>query len=89
MPQGDTQELKFLTDYYAHLVGFTVEKAETKTTTDAGYPEVWTKLFLKRGNERISVEISRDQEGNGPGFLFLGPVDEDGNPIEQEATPTD
>lgn len=82
--QQQEQEKKFLEDYYGQLVGMTVEKVEVTISDEMGYPEVWPAIFFKKGNLRIKSEISRDPEGNGPGFLFQAPVDQNGNAIEEE-----
>ena len=34
------------------------------------YDDVWTKLIVEKDGHRLEVEISCDEEGNGPGFLF-------------------
>ena len=49
--------------YYASMVGGVVES----TDGDAEFPVI--KMRLPSG-QRIKIEVSRDGEGNGPGFLF-------------------
>lgn len=78
------KEKQFLEEYYGQLVGMTVEKVEVTITDDMGYPEVWPAIFFKKGDLRIKSEISRDPEGNGPGFLFQAPVDENDEVIEEK-----
>ena len=63
-------EKQFQKDYYGQLVGFTVTKFEPKVEDMGGYEEVWPRLTLKKGEQEVEVEVSRDEEGNGPGFLF-------------------
>lgn len=77
------QEIQFLEGLYNQLVGLTVEKVEIKEDDSSGFPEVWASIFFKKDDLRLKTEVSRDQEGNGPGFLFIGPVDENDQPIEQ------
>ena len=60
-------------DYYKQLEGFTIEKFLGVTeddddfTTD-GFPQF---RLVKEGYQSIIVEVSRDPEGNGGGFLFI------------------
>jgi len=39
---------------------------------DLGFPEVWPVLHILLPNgEKLEVSVSRDEEGNGPGHLFI------------------
>lgn len=49
--------------YYRHLVGATI----TAVGEDA---DGFHYFVAKRGGEEFRCEISRDEEGNGPGFLL-------------------
>lgn len=65
-----SDEKQFQKDYYGQLVGFTVTQVEQKVEDMGGYEEVWPQITLKKGPKEIQLEVSRDEEGNGPGFLF-------------------
>lgn len=59
-------------DYYKQLEGYTIDKflgvADDDGGTD-GFPQF---RLTKAEHETIIVEVSRDPEGNGGGFLFIG-----------------
>lgn len=59
-------------DYYKQLEGYTIDKflgvADDDEGTD-GFPQF---RLTKAEHETIIVEVSRDPEGNGGGFLFIG-----------------
>ena len=60
-------------DYYKQLEGFTIEKFLGVTEDDEdfatdGFPQF---RLVKEGYQSIIVEVSRDPEGNGGGFLFI------------------
>jgi len=60
-------------DYYKQLEGFTIEKFLGVTDDDDdwgtdGFPQF---RLVKEGYQSIIVEVSRDPEGNGGGFLFI------------------
>lgn len=76
------QEKKFIKEYYRQLVGMTVEKVGIKVEDMGGYEAVFPVLFFKQGERRWSADISRDSEGNGPGFLHMTPIDRNDKPIE-------
>jgi hypothetical protein len=63
--------------YYAQLLGGTIVATDyTKDEScygDEGWPTLTVKL---KSGEEWKVEVSRDPEGNGPGFLFMGPKEE-------------
>ena len=58
---------KWAERYYAGLKGFTVE--ETGLGSD-NFPY----LIMRKGEEVLKIEVSQDEEGNGPGFLFGLPL---------------
>ena len=71
--------LAFYKKYYGSMKGFTVTAAGAKA--EAG--EVWPTFTLegKDSNGKkitYNVEVSQDEEGNGPGFLFGLPVPGEG-----------
>jgi hypothetical protein len=58
--------------YYEQLVGATITKYENIEDEHALDPFPCFHMTLK-GGAKIKVEVSRDEEGNGGGFLFIGP----------------
>lgn len=65
------QEAEHYTKYYSQLIGATIDGVEM-VIQDTGYSEeVWPTFHvtLKNG-EKLTLELSQDPEGNGPGFLF-------------------
>jgi|TARA_R100001510_G_C7555156_1_gene137364 hypothetical protein len=68
--------LKQFDDYYKQLEGYTFDKFLGVTDEDFetdGFPQF---RLTKAGHETIIIEVSRDPEGNGGGFLFIGGNDE-------------
>jgi hypothetical protein len=42
---------------------------------DFGWPEVWPVLHvLLPDGTKLEVSVSQDEEGNGPGHLFIGAI---------------
>jgi hypothetical protein len=61
----------FFDNYYGQLVGFQIVKYEMDTEEDEfGYREFPT-FILQRGQQQIRIAVSRDEEGNDGGFLFI------------------
>lgn len=50
------------------LIGFTITGFEVKDDGEWA----WPRFYAQKGEERIIIEVSRDEEGNGPGTLFWG-----------------
>jgi len=44
-------------------------------TTAEVLGDEWTVLVVQTVREKFTVAVSRDAEGNGPGHLFVEPVD--------------
>ena len=71
---------KFYQDYYGSLLGATITKVELAQGEYEGqyWPTftVKTKAIRKTATrdavpaQTLTVEVSQDEEGNGPGFLF-------------------
>lgn len=65
---------KWCQTYYEQLVGATVVGVQAKLHKDELYgeaPQVWTEIHCEaRDGELFTLEISSDEEGNAPGFLF-------------------
>jgi hypothetical protein len=69
---------KWQRDYYGQLVGATIEACaiEPNTTGYGGGDDGWpTFLVRTRDGHVLKLEISQDEEGNGPGFIFIGDAD--------------
>lgn len=61
----------FLRRYLAPLKGGTITGVKVKTEDDFGYAQAWPTLVVKAKDGTVyEVEVSQDEEGNGPGFLF-------------------
>ena len=62
-----------MSDYYKQLEGFKITKFLGVTDEDDidGFPQF---VLTKKGYQDIKIEVSRDEEGNGGGFLFIGDV---------------
>lgn len=76
---SDNQQHKWCEAYYGQLVGATILEIEVTTEDDdelyGMVPQVWTKIHCRAADgERFTLEISSDEEGNEPGFLFGLPV---------------
>ena len=74
--QAEKEHLKWLRSYYGSLRGFKCVSVSVKMEDDGyGMPEPWPRLtFENARGERLVIEVSRDEEGNGPGFLFGLPL---------------
>ena len=59
--------------YYKQLEGFTISKyiGITKENAIEGFPQFLTSRVACH----FMVEVSRDPEGNGVGFLFLSEIE--------------
>ena len=55
--------------YYKQLEGFTVK--EFLGMSEDGFPQ----FILTNKHEDIMIEVSRDEEGNSGGFLFITDVE--------------
>lgn len=72
-------EMEFITKEFAPLIGGTiVAVGGAPSVDDWGRAEVWPVLIVTQPDgTTIQVEVSADPEGNGPGFLFLTPLEND------------
>lgn len=62
---------EFYANYYGQLEGCTI----TNTRVENEDGQLWPVLTVTTPDgEVFSIEVSRDEEGNGPGFLFGLPV---------------
>jgi len=60
-------EKKWMLEYYGGAVGM---KITAVGVSEDGFPF----LVGKKGGETYRLEVSMDEEGNGPGFLFGLPM---------------
>jgi hypothetical protein len=61
-------------DYYKQLEGFKIHKFLGMADNDTG-GDGFAQFHLKKPNYKdIMIEVSRDPEGNGGGFLFISDV---------------
>lgn len=60
--------------YYQQLIGMKVVKAGFTDLDESG--QSFPFLILQGKEERLRVEVSQDEEGNGPGFLFISEAKE-------------
>ena len=65
----DAKAIKFYKDYYGSLVGATVTKVTISDDDDEGNSWPIFAVTLKDGT-KVELELSQDEEGNGPGFMF-------------------
>ena len=83
MSSYEEKQEKWTKIYYESLIGFTCVDVEAKTD-DMGncWPVLIFELNDKNNNIKAEIEVSCDEEGNRPGFLFGLPVVPDGiNPF--------
>ena len=69
------QEQEYLTKYYKTLVGLTITDVAVVPDLDGNEIDPWGENWLvieatSPKGERYRLEVSRDPEGNGPGFIF-------------------
>ena len=58
-------------EYFSQLVGATINSYSSNEEDPSIDPFPTFVMTLKNG-EKVTVEVSRDPEGNGGGFLFIG-----------------
>ena len=71
-------EAKWQLAHYGQLKGWTVVGVELHQDP-YNEREFWPVLTFRRGQETLTVQVSRDTEGNGSGHLFI--MNSDGNEI--------
>jgi len=58
--------------YYAQLVGATITGFTlVPPERDEPHHRGWPTFTVEHGDQVLILEVSRDEEGNGPGFLFI------------------
>lgn len=65
-PKQQAAEVAFWKTYYSELVGARVVGVEIRVEDN----EAWPVLRFVKNGESFDVDVSQDEEGNGPGFLF-------------------
>ena len=63
----------FFKEYYSQLIGWKVVAVDIKEEGSEHWPEFWPTLTMQntKTGEYAFVEVSCDEEGNEPGFLFI------------------
>jgi hypothetical protein len=71
----DASGLKFYEDYFGVLVGAKILSFKMAVDPDEG--DYWPTFLVKLADDSIiEIEVSQDEEGNGPGFIFGLPTGE-------------
>ena len=60
----------FYQDYYGQLKGYRVKSFDGMVEDDFG-GKPFPRFTLTNGKNEVLLEVSRDEEGNGGGFLFI------------------
>lgn len=64
-------------DYYKQLEGCTIVRYMGSVDDEYGGDPFPRFLLSKKGYANAMIEVSRDPEGNGGGFLFISDVPEE------------
>jgi len=70
--RSKVKEINYYKGYYSQLIGAKVVGFEMyyDEEDDYGFAEGWPVLLFEKDGQQIRCEISKDEEGNGPGFMF-------------------
>ena len=68
-------DMKWMNGYYSQLIGYEI----TGFQVDGEGIYAWPVLVVQKGEETLHLTVSRDAEGNGPGFIFI--ENEDGQQL--------
>jgi len=68
-------EMNYLRGYYGQLIGATVvgikmNIEEDQENGDPLFAQVWPMIIFEKDGQEYRCELSRDEEGNGPGYMF-------------------
>lgn len=68
-------EMNYLRGYYGQLIGATVAGIkmnieEDQENGDPLFAQVWPMIIFEKDGQEYRCELSRDEEGNGPGYMF-------------------
>jgi hypothetical protein len=63
----------FFQKYYGQLVGCTIQSFTQDPNDEDSFPKftLTRQQPIEGALNEIEIEVSRDEEGNGPGFLFI------------------
>ena len=64
-----------MNEYYSQLIGYEIIGFQI----DGEGIDAWPVLVVKKEEETLQLIVSRDPEGNGPGFVFI--ENEDGQQL--------
>ena len=64
------KENQFYNKYYSQLQGFKIESFQMVDSDDE-YIRNFPSFTLSKGKQKVKIEVSQDEEGNGGGFLFI------------------
>lgn len=71
----DPQEVKYLSAAYGPLVGARIVRFSVGVQQEGRWTEYWPTLTVRLPNGReMDLEVSADDEGNGPGALFFNGI---------------
>ena len=63
---------KWFREYYGQLEGYTISTFDGMQDTDGVGEDGFASFVLhKAGHPTLRVEVSKDEEGNGGGFMFI------------------
>lgn len=65
----------FYNNYYSQLKGYKIKSFDGMIADELG-GRSFPRFTLTNGKNDIVIEVSRDEEGNGGGFLFIANADE-------------
>ena len=71
--------VEWLNKYYGQLKGYTIVgfRLEEEEENDYCLPHEWPIFTLKnRHGSIVEITVSKDEEGNGSGFLFVSEVEQ-------------
>ena len=76
-PSRAETKTEWLLAYYSELIGYTITNVEIAHDDEDMY-DAWPGIGMTHPDKPdLTIAISRDEEGNGPGFLYGLPVPTD------------
>ena len=65
------QDKEWKLKYYSFLKGARIVNLEIfEDELFTGSDQNWPVIIIEKDNQLFELQISRDEEGNGPGFMF-------------------
>ena len=65
------QDKEWKLKYYSFLKGARIVNVEIfEDELFTGPDQNWPVIIIEKDNQLFELQISRDEEGNGPGFMF-------------------